>query len=291
MDISWDDARTFLTVAEQRSFSAAARALKLGQPTISRRIADLEARVGCQLFWRGKRGAELTEDGARLLPAAEQMARWAGEFSRLAQGADESLAGAVRIAAPPGTAVDFLAPFARLVADRLPGLRLEVLASIDHVDLSRGIADLALRTREPHEPELTTLHSIEIPMGVFASERYAALLSDRAAEAREIDWITWAFPYEHVPPRPLLERAIPDFRPAFASDSYLVQKNAARAGVGAMIVEKTSHALAADPGLVELRVDLPLTPGAMHLVCAKSMQYVPRVRAIADLLIEQLELT
>jgi DNA-binding transcriptional LysR family regulator len=291
MDISWEDAQTFLAVAEQRSFSAAARLLDLGQPTISRRIASLEARIGHQLFWRGKRGAELTEDGARLLPAAEQMARWAGEFGRLAQGADESLAGTVRIAAPPGTAVDFLAPFAQLVRDRMPEVRLEVLASIDHVDLSRGVADIAVRTREPHEPELTTLHSIEMEMGVFAAETYAVRFADRVADATEIDWITWAFPYEHVPPRPLLERVIPDFQPIFASDNYLVQKSAARSGVGAMIVEKTEHRPSANSDLVELQVDLPLSPGAMHLVCAKSMQYVPRVRAVADLLIEQLGLT
>ena len=76
MDISWEDAQSFLAVAEQRSFSAAARHLQLGQPTISRRIADLEQRLGSRLFRRGKQGAVLTDSGARLLPAAEQMARW-----------------------------------------------------------------------------------------------------------------------------------------------------------------------------------------------------------------------
>ena len=290
MHISWEDAQTFLSVAEQGSFSAAARELGLGQPTISRRIANLEERIGCQLFWRGKRGAELSEEGARLLPAAEQMARWAGEFGRLARGADESLAGTVRIAAPPGIAVELLAPFALLAAEQFPGLRLEVLASIEHLDLSRGVADLALRTREPHEPELTSLHRIELEMGVFAAPVYAARCGTAVAAA-ELDWITWAFPYEHVAPRPLLERIVPNFQPAFASDSYLVQKSAARAGVGAMILEKTRHPLAGDDDLVELPVDLSLSPGSMHLVCAKSMQYVARVRAISDLLIEQLRLT
>jgi DNA-binding transcriptional LysR family regulator len=219
------------------------------------------------------------------------MARWAGEFGRLVQGADESLEGPVRIAAAPGTAVDFLAPFARLVGQRLPEVRLEVLASVDHIDLSRGTADLALRTREPNEPELTVLHSIEIPMGVFASAEYAARFPDGAAGASELDWISWASPYEHVPPRPLLERVVPGFEPVFASDNYLVQKSAARSGLGAMILEKTDHPLAAAPELVEIQTSLPLGSGALHLVCAKSMQYVPRIRAISRLLIEQLDLT
>lgn len=288
MDISWEDAQTFLAVAEQRSFSAAARHLQLGQPTISRRIADLEERLGSQLFQRGKQGATLTDSGARLLPAAEQMARWAGEFGRLARGADEAVAGLVRIAAPPGLAVEFMAPFAALARERLPEIRIEVLASITHVDLSRDAADLAVRTRAPREPELMTLHSQAVTLGVFASQDYAAGLPARP-EPAQIDWVTWAFPYLHLEPRPFLERVVPDFVPAFASDDYLVLKSAVAAGLGAMILERTTHPLARGQELIEIDLGLNLPASEMHFVCAKSMQYVPRVRAVADLLIEQMQ--
>ena len=286
MHISWEDAQTFLAVAEQRSFSLAARALGLGQPTISRRIAGLEERLGCQLFRRGKRGAELTEDGARLLPAAEQMARWAGEFGRLARGAEESLAGSVRIAAPPALAVDVLAPFAAQLLARLPEIRIEVLASIEHIDLSRGSADLAIRTRAPNEPELTTLGSAKIPIGVFGARSYVERLTGPTSLAA-LDWITWAFPYEHVAPRPMLERAIAGFAPVFASDNYLVQRSALAAGVGAMILEcPLPGAPPFAPGveLVEIDIGVRLPPGELHIVCAKSMRYVPRVRAVFELL-------
>ncbi len=286
MHISWEDAQTFLAVAEQRSFSRAARVLGLGQPTISRRIAGLEERLGCQLFRRGKRGAELTEDGARLLPAAEQMARWAGEFGRLARGADESLVGSVRIAAPPALAVDVLAPFAALLLARLPGIRIEVLASIEHIDLSRGGADLAIRTRAPNEPELTTLASAKIPLGVFGARSYVERLAGPTPLAG-LDWITWAAPYEHVAPRPMLERAIPDFAPVFASDNYLVQRSALAAGVGAMILERPlpgAPPFAPAVELVEIDIGVRLPPGELHIVCAKSMRYVPRVRAVFELL-------
>jgi DNA-binding transcriptional LysR family regulator len=299
MNTTWEDAQTFLAVAEQRSFSAASALLGVGQPTISRRIAALERRLGCQLFTRGKRGAELTDDGARLLPAAEQMARWAGEFGRLAQGAEESPTGIVRIAAPPGLAVEFLAPLAALARDQLPGLRLEVLASVDYIDLSRGGADLAIRTRETHEPELTTIHRAEFEIGVFASVEYRARLVDRLARAgrvdptfriEDLDWITWSFPYEQVAPRPMLERAIPDFTPAFASDNYLVLKSALIAGLGVMVLEKqgTANPLAS-VDLVEIDLGFSLPPSEYHLICAKSMRYVPRVRAVTELIMERLD--
>lgn len=304
MDISWEDAQTFLAVAEARSFSAAARILGVGQPTISRRIAEFEERLGCQLFRRGKRGAELTEQGTQLVPAAEQMARWAGEFGRLARGSEVAPEGCVRVASPPAIAVDFLAPLAAVVKKNLPGIRLEVLASIDHVDLSRGIADLAIRTRPPHEPELTSVGKLRVPIGVFASPAYAATIA-QPARLQDLDWITWAFPYEHVPPRPLLEREIPNFEPTFASDNYLVQRAALHAGLGAMILEKGfqpsdpllrtegserlsapfANAIAGPiSGPMEIDVGFEFPPGELHLVCARSMQFVPRVRAIIDLL-------
>lgn len=298
MNTSWEDAETFLAVAEKHSFSSAAGLLGVGQPTISRRIAALEGRLGCQLFTRGKRGTELTDAGARLLPAAEQMARWAGEFRRLAQGAEERPTGTVRIAAPPGLAVEVLAPLAAIARDRLPEIRLEVLASVDYIDLSRGGADLAIRTRETHEPELTTIHRIEFEIGLFATVEYKTRLVDRLGAAgradstfriEDLDWITWSFPYEEVAPRPMLERAIPDFTPAFASDNYLVLKSALAAGMGVMVLEKHPSANPlASAELVEIDLGFSLPSSAYYLICAKSMRWVPRVRAVTDLLIEQL---
>lgn len=298
MNTSWEDAQTFLAVAEERSFSAASALLGVGQPTISRRIAALEGRLGCQLFTRGKRGTELTDAGARLLPAAEQMARWAGEFGRLAQGAEENPTGTVRIAAPPGLAVEMLAPLAAIVRDQLPEIRLEVLASVDYVDLSRGGADLAIRTRETHEPELATIHSAEFEIGIFSTAEYKERLVDKLAAAgrtdptfriEDLDWITWSFPYEQVAPRPMLERAIPDFEPAFASDNYLVLKSALAAGLGVMVLEKQSSTNPlTSTDLVEIDLGFSLPPSEYYLICAKSMRYVPRVRAVTDLLIERL---
>ncbi len=298
MNTSWEDAQTFLAVAEERSFSAASALLGVAQPTISRRIAALESRLGCQLFTRGKRGTDLTDSGARLLPAAEQMARWAGEFGRLAQGAEESPTGTVRIAAPPGLAVEVLAPLAARAREQLPEIRLEVLASVDYIDLSRGGAELAIRTRETHEPELTTIYSAKFEIGVFATAQYKARLVDRLAKAgrvnpvfriEDLDWITWSFPYEQVAPRPMLERAIPDFAPAFASDNYLVLKSALAAGLGVMVLEKQSTANPiATADLVEIDLGFSLPPSEYHLICAKSMRYVPRVRAVTKLLVERL---
>lgn len=79
MNLRWDDLKLFLAVHEQGSLSGAARILKLGQPTLSRRIAELEEAVGEPLFDRQNHGATLTVAGQKLLPAAQSMAEWANE--------------------------------------------------------------------------------------------------------------------------------------------------------------------------------------------------------------------
>src|SRR4029078_4730527 len=97
MDISWDDVRIFLAVAEAGSVSGAARQLRLGQPTISRRLAEMEQALGSRLFARGGRGRTLTSAGERLLAPAKNMAEWAGEVARTAEAREATPQGLGRI--------------------------------------------------------------------------------------------------------------------------------------------------------------------------------------------------
>jgi DNA-binding transcriptional LysR family regulator len=283
MKLSWEDAQTFLAVVEQQSFSAAARVLGLGQPTISRRIQSLEQQLSLQLFVRGKHGAIPTESALQLLPAAAQMARWAAELDRAAMGMENAAAGTVTIAAPPGIAVELLAPFAGWLKHQAPLLRLNILSAVEHMDLTRGEADLAVRTRAPAEPELVTLHREASVVRVYASAAYSQRIRQPCHWA-DLDWVTWSGRYRHVAPRPMLERLIPGFEPAFGADDYLVQKAATVAGLGAMVMGIVPDQ--ARLGLVQIDVGVDLPDSEFFIVCAKSMQQVPRVVAVVGYLID-----
>lgn len=283
--LSWEDAQTFLAVSEHESFSAAARALGLGQPTISRRIRNLEINLQQQLFERGKHGAIPTDAARKLVPAAEQMARWATEFDRTARGSEIEVAGVVKIAAPPGLAVEQLAPFAATLRQSEPLLRLEILAAVSYVDLTRGIADIAIRTQPPAEPELISLYEVKTRTAVFASPEYASSVS-QPCTLKDLDWITWSGQFKDVPPRPMLEKVIPDFKPVFASDDYLVQKAAARAGLGAFVTG-IAAGLESD-NLEEIDIGVELPNSSFYFVCAKSMQHVPRIQVVLRRLVEAL---
>ena len=91
----------------------------------------------------------------------------------------------------------------------------------------------------------------------------------------------------------MLERAIANFMPAFASDNYLVLKRALAEGMGVLPLEKrgmqSTTRSSQGAALVEIDLGLSLPASAYFLVCAKSMRFVPRVRAISELLSEYLE--
>ncbi|MFO0595307.1 MAG: LysR family transcriptional regulator [Myxococcaceae bacterium] len=289
MDISWEDARLFLAVAEAGSLSGAARALRLGQPTVTRRLAALEYALGTALFRRSVEGAALTAAGERLVGPAKKMAEWAGELQRAAAANDSTPRGVVRVTASPLVAFDFLAPFAAFVAQKHPGLRLEVSSSVQYLDLGRGEADVALRGKAPSNPDLKVVESLQLESSVFVSKELKARLPKRP-KLSDIPFVAWCPPYDAVPPNPQLEAAIPGFTPSFTADNFLVMLAAAEAGLGAMVLGRVKHRFSRESRLVPLDLDLgPYARQTSYLVCAKSALDVPRVRRVVELLQDELK--
>jgi DNA-binding transcriptional LysR family regulator len=292
--ILWNDVQLVLAIADTGSLSAAARRLRLTQPTVSRRLAGLEAELGEALFQRAVDGTTATSFGERLLEPARRMAESAAEVDRAAADADRRPHGVVRISAAPGAAYAFVAPFAGLAHARLPGVRLEVVATTRYVDLVRREADLAIRWQSParrdEQRDLEVLAAVEHPVAAFAAPAYVATLP-RGYRLADIAWIGWCPPFDQLAPNPQLAAAIPGFAPAFGSDDYLVQLRAAECGAGAIALARARYRLAPPSPLVELSLDLRQPPVRTHLVAARASLAIPRIRAVADLLAKELAST
>lgn len=287
MHIPWQQAEIFIAVAETGSFSGAARLLRLTQPTVSRRVALLEQELGRPLFRRDSDGAHLTVEGEKLLPAAQQMARWASEMGHLASAWEDAPEGVVRCAVPPGIAFELMLGVARRARERYPGIRLELLAGIEHIDLTRGDAELSIRTRYPTQPELVVLRGYSSPIGVLCSPEFASGLPPGPVDPSDLPWITWSYPLEHVEPRPYLESVLDPFRIALASNDYLVQRRAVDESLGVFVGSEAAFDARAWGPLVRVDTRLALPAEAsMYLVCARTMRHVPRVRAVCDLIDE-----
>ncbi|MBK6693434.1 MAG: LysR family transcriptional regulator [Myxococcales bacterium] len=286
MDIPWDDVKVFLAVVEEGSLSKAARRLAMTQPTVSRRIAELEVLLAEALFLRSAGGATLTAYGERLVLPAKRMAESAGEWARAAERSDAQPEGVVRLTAAPGIAYEFVAPFARWLRGKLPAVQLEVISTLQYLDLSRREADLALRMQKPQQRDLVCLAEVKTGVAAFAAPAYAAKLPPKPT-ARDVDWIGWAPPLDHLSPNPQLAAMIPGFRPVFASDDYAIQLRAAEEGLGAVVLGRVATRFGR-PRLTMLDLDLGPYKGELYLVCARSALAIPRVRVVAELLADEL---
>lgn len=286
MHIAWHDLQIFLAVAESGSLSAAAKRLRVTQPTVSRRVAALEAELGEQLFVRAVDGVSITNYAERLLEPARRMAEWASEVDRAAERRDATPSGLVRISAAPGVAWDLLVPFAAAIRQRHPGIRLELLSSVESVDLSRREADVALRLSAPTQRDVVSMIAVEVEIAAFASAAYAATLPDEYGFG-DVAWIGWAPPFDHRFPNPDLKRRVADWTPTFASDDYLLMRRAAELGLGAMLLGRFRHRFA-EQSLVELDLDLRGATRTLHLLCAAGALAIPRVRVVVDALTSEL---
>ncbi len=290
MDWQWDDARLFLATAEAKSLSGAARALDLGQATLSRRIAQLEAAVGHALFSRSVSGVSLTDVGVALLASARTMHDGALAFESAVKGKTDELAGRVRFTAAPGVAVDVLAPFAAVLRREHPRLRLEVLSAVGHLDIARGEADIALRTREPRENELAAVGSSIAGLGVYAAPSYRQALNE-PCKLEDLDWVAWAPPYEGLPPENWLRAHVPNLQPVFTADSYVAQERAARDGIGAILLPDLQAKLLGTVQRITLvpEQEKKLPRARVYIVVAKSALSSPRVRTVAERFVDWLE--
>ncbi|MFN3954026.1 MAG: LysR family transcriptional regulator [Pararhodobacter sp.] len=172
--IQWDHWRSFIAVAERGSLSAAARALGLTQPTVSRHIDLLEASVGAPVFLRSPQGMSLTELGTRLLPEARAMAAAAAALERTASAPEDAARGIVRLTASEVVGAEILPALIAPLMAASPGLEVELVLSNRNEDLLRREADLAVRMIRPAQAGLVARKLADVPIGLFAHERYLA---------------------------------------------------------------------------------------------------------------------
>lgn len=282
--LAWDDLRLFLGVAEVGSINQAAGKLGLGQATVSRRLADLEAQLGHTLFLRNVSGVTLTPLGQQLLEPIRRMAEWANEATRAVAHGDSSLNGVVRVTGAPLVCATLLVQFAAQLRELHPGITLEVLSTVRYLDLSRGEADLAVRSVNDRHADLISVARVSSANHVYVSRKLRKRLGANP-HPRDIPWVAWSPELDHMVPNPQLRAWLPDFRPSFTADSYLVLVEAVEAGLGAMVLADPIARLLHRTNLVALDIELPQhRTSETHIVAAASALRLPKVRAVADAL-------
>lgn len=286
-ELSWDLAKVVLALARAGSMSAAAEQLELSQPSVSRILSELEARLGQPLFVRHARGVRTTALGELLVEAAAAVESSMQGFARLAGGASAAR-GTVRIAATEVIGTDVLLPRLRELRASCPNLCVELVLDNRVSDLARGEADLAVRMVRPRQAELITRQVATLELGFYASTDYVR----RRGQPRTLDDLA-----EHeligFDPRGPMAEAIERISPKLSaracslrSDSLTVHLLAARHGAGISVLQ--CQLAQRFPELVRVAELATLPPLEVWLAMHRDLRRSNPVRVTYDWLAEVL---
>jgi DNA-binding transcriptional LysR family regulator len=172
----------FVRAAETGSLSRVARELGVSQPSVSRMVASLEARLGVKLLLRTTRQVTLTDAGAVFLERSRQVLSDLDEAVHAARGID-SLHGMLRVAMSGAFAIREIIPRLPEFLARHPQLRLELLISDRTDDLVAEGADMAVRLGRLADSTFGARLLASAPRFVIASQRYLDLRGTPATPA------------------------------------------------------------------------------------------------------------
>jgi len=284
----WELFRSFLAALQAGSLSAAARALKLTQPTVGRHIDELEKALGTTLFTRSQHGLQPTEAALELAPHAKAMAASAGALIRTASGRSQEISGAVRLSASEVIGVEVLPPMLVSLRVQHPRLTLELVVSDEIRDLLRRDVDLAVRNVRPTQAGLVARKIGTVTLGLYAHRRYLEAHSVPRTPEDLSEHALIGYDQETPAVRTLQARGMRFTRGMFAlrTDSNLTQLAAIRAGYGIGICQAVLGQRDAD--LVRLLPKHFAFGLEIWLVLHEDLRDNPRMRAVFDHLDGQL---
>jgi DNA-binding transcriptional LysR family regulator len=280
----------FAKVVEAGGFTAAGRLLGIPKSRLSRRIAELEHRLGARLLQRSTRKLALTDIGERYLRHCQAMLLEAEQAEETVANLTSEPRGRVRFSTPPGVTLlpDLISEFLR----RYPRVQLEVLQTSRRVDLLNEAVDVALRVRnvddeEPSlitrrllparahivaHPELISGLNLEQPEDLQQLPALGSIRADRRIHLR----------FCHATTQQVREIAL---EARLAVDDFPMRKAAALAGIGITLLPTTHcHEELADGRLIALLPQWTVPQGHIQLAYTHRRGMSPAVRAWIELL-------
>jgi DNA-binding transcriptional LysR family regulator len=293
MNMNFDlaDLRAFVALAELESFRAAAEALHLSQPALSRRIGKLEDALGVRLFDRTTRSVNLTAVGRDFARKARDLL---DELENTLLGIRDVAAkrtGEVTVACVPSAVYYFLPGVMKQYHERYPMIRVRVVDEDANAVLStviRGEADFGLNFIGTQEPEIEFEPVLKEPF-VAACRRDHPIARKRKiswAELNEHDYMTVA---KSSGNRLLIDLALTDIpaRPRWFYEVRHVSTLVAlvEAGLGVAAVPRLAMPLTDHPTLVSVPLIDPAITRTVGLIRRRGRSLSPAAQQLYDLLL------
>ena len=175
--------QTFVKVVDTGSFSAAARQLHVGQPAVSKTVAQLEELLGVRLLARSTRGLAITQAGQRYYERARRSIEEADEAELAARGEGAGLAGRLRVSAATTFARLHIVPCLPEFLARHPAVEIDLILDDRTIDLVEEGIDVSLRMGSLPDSSLTARRLASAPRLVLATPAYLARAGEPAVPA------------------------------------------------------------------------------------------------------------
>jgi DNA-binding transcriptional LysR family regulator len=282
----YDLVAAFVAVAEETSFSKAAKRLGVTKGTVSRAVARLEDVVGAELIHRTTHKVALSTAGTALYErTAPHLAALERAVGTLPERSEQP-SGELRLTVPHDFAAIALPELVAQFVVRYPEVRFDIRVSNARVDLVAQRFDLAIRALVGKQADSTlTVRRLGIGFaGFYASPSYLARRGEpRAFADADHEWVL-------MPAMLPMLRAPKDFRPRILVDDMLTMRNLVRDGAGIGLLPRfVTETYVAEGRLQPIAVASKLGASALAIVYPSSGQVPRKVTAFRDFVIERLK--
>lgn len=266
--MNWDDLRFVLAVAEAGSVSAAARRLGVNHATVLRRIAAFEEAAGTTLFDRTAQGYAILPDRLRVIEAAREAGAAMEAVGRLLRGAEAQISGTVRVTSTDSLCQSVLPCIVASLSARAAGLRIDLLSTNAHLDLARLGADISIRPALRLPDDLVGEQAGQMGFAVYGA----------AGPVRTERWLSLRGMLARAPIAALLEREVAEDDFSGGSDSFVILREMAAAGLGRAVLPLC---LGEDDARLSRRaVAFDLPPVPLWVASHADLAEAPRLRTV-----------
>jgi DNA-binding transcriptional LysR family regulator len=287
--LDWDKLRTFSAAAATGSFTQAGETLGLSQSAVSRQVSALEQDLKVPLFHRHARGLVLTEQGELLLRTAREVMAKLDAAEMALTESREKPNGELRITTSFGIGMGWLTPRLGPFLELYPDIKVEVILADEELDLGMREADVALRLREPSQPDLIRRHLFVVHYHLYASAEYLR----RHGQPHSLDDLGHhrLLAYTATPGSFLNELNSPLFAasgtepraPAMLVNNIPALQRAVENGIGIAVLP--DYLNKPGSGLIQLMTDAVTPALDCYLVYPETLKNVARLRVFRDFLV------
>lgn len=288
--MDWDKLKVFHAAAQAGSFTHAGEALNMSQSAVSRQVSALEQELGVPLFHRHARGLVLTEQGEHLFRTAREVVMKLDAVQARLTDSRDLPTGVLRVTTTVGLGSSWLAARINEFVDLYPDVQLHLILQDEELNLNMREADVAIRLRQPVQPDLIQRRLFTVHLHLYASpsyiKRFGGLDSLEDLDKhrivtfgetgptylRELNWLETAGRGSEQPRKPILK-----------IDNVIAIKRAVNRGVGIALLP--DYLIEPDSGLVRLLPEETLPSYQTYFVYPAELKTTARVRAFRDFLV------